>query len=868
MAENIEITGQTQDLVAQLRLVTNIIREVATNTTSTPSVSENVVNSWNRLSNRIRETSTSIRSTTSNMIQSISSFGSAMATNLSSWQNFKSMIQSTIPVIQSYAQAAMQAIRSSPITSAIMSGWKNFSTMLKDNMKSLQSFSGMMQTVMGAQFFNMIGDTIKKTEALNNQLLALKSHSMWAGLGKDFERLGEITGGLATKMQLLPSVSRATAFGIDLSNGKLEEFTVLAQKLGMVMGKDLVSSFDDLITGIGRQSVMIMDNLGILIKRGEANEKFAKSNGIAVRSMSAQQKMQAFLNETLLKGKEIVENIDMTKMTVSGTKAVAMLEEGMTRLKRWIAESFVNVGDSIGRFFFFATASMEEIEALKRAEAKENADRLATELFQTSMATMSQTESYKRFYEERKALGEKDMFIQQRYFDLYIKNAHDMNSYAFNSAVARFENEEKLRQRKIFDESIAFVEHTEQYKKFYEEQRSMGKSDLDIKKTYVQEHMKNIASITKDAFNDTMGSQTAIIDLFITGINKVEARWKQYQDSLNKSEEDDKEAKKKAKDDKEALEKWIEVRKIKADIYANSVEDEIKKERLLSAAIIKELRERQVLYNKTTDDNDKLKLAENALFDAKILEEQQKMRDTILKITQDSEKKRKEWVEKNNEGILDEIEKQQKAESDLEKKEQDRKDKEFDEAIEKLAKDIAKRNKAVAKAALKEEKETEKERLVSKFEFEKHMADIGKEGIRMLADFSATMIEDVMFGEKEFHKEMIGDFAKMIGSQLISKGTFNVLEGAIATAMGLGWGPTQLAVGGAEIAAGVGMGGIGKTIGTTSDKKDDDKKSEASKDRNNMNRSNTSVAKVNTYLFPSKRAYNQNLQQSNAEIYG
>ena len=45
------------------------------------------------------------------------------------------------------------------------------------------------------------------------------------------------------------------------------------------MGQDATKSLDDLITALGRSSPMILDNLGLSVKLGEANEKYAQKLG-------------------------------------------------------------------------------------------------------------------------------------------------------------------------------------------------------------------------------------------------------------------------------------------------------------------------------------------------------------------------------------------------------------------------------------------------------------------------------------------------------------------------------------------------------------------------------------------------------------
>lgn len=141
------------------------------------------------------------------------------------------------------------------------------------------------------------------------------------------------------------------------------------------------------------------------------------------------------------------------------------------------------------------------------------------------------------------------------------------------------------------------------------------------------------------------------------------------------------------------------------------------------------------------------------------------------------------------------------------------------------------------------------------------------EGGQMFADFSAMILNDVLMGEKEWSKEMIGDFAKMMGSKLINTGSFNAFEGAIkAFVENDPRGFIQMKIGGAEVLAGIAMGGVGKMVGTSGGGGSAKDEKTASMDKNRMGDKQKSVIGITTYLFPNSQAYYRQQIDTNRKI--
>lgn len=104
---------------------------------------------------------------------------------------------------------------------------------------------------------------------------------------------------------------------------QLMEIAKAANKLNPLLG-DTTYLYESIATGIKRQSPLILDNLGLTIKVGEANEKYARALGKSVEQLTAEEKQMALLNATLVAGSQLLEQVGNN--TDAATDAIARME--------------------------------------------------------------------------------------------------------------------------------------------------------------------------------------------------------------------------------------------------------------------------------------------------------------------------------------------------------------------------------------------------------------------------------------------------------------------------------------------------------------------------------------------------------------
>lgn len=137
------------------------------------------------------------------------------------------------------------------------------------------------------------------------------------GLGRDaeeaFAKINKASVGLISEEALVVAANRALAFKIPLED--IPKLLEISRAAAREMGLTTEFAFDKIVTGIGRASPLLIDDLGIKLKIGDANKKMAESLGKVVSQLTAQELGQAVLNETLAEGQEIVDRQNLSTLT-------------------------------------------------------------------------------------------------------------------------------------------------------------------------------------------------------------------------------------------------------------------------------------------------------------------------------------------------------------------------------------------------------------------------------------------------------------------------------------------------------------------------------------------------------------------------
>lgn len=225
------------------------------------------------------------------------------------------------------------------------------------------------------------------TNSIGNLLSAVGEGQRIDGLTQSFEDLqasiGRIgtqslqelrnaTRGLVSDLELFEAANNAVLLGVDRGTGAFTELAAAAVTLGQATGRTATQALNDLTTGIGRQSRLILDNLGIIVDTNKAYEDYAASIGVATNALTEQQQTLAFqaavldsVNAKVAELGEIQEN--------AGTAALRA-EAAFSNLRKEFLQglsSSTELGSAIGEL----ADALRDVDAQQLAE---DIGRLAT----------------------------------------------------------------------------------------------------------------------------------------------------------------------------------------------------------------------------------------------------------------------------------------------------------------------------------------------------------------------------------------------------------------------------------------------------------------------------------------------------------
>lgn len=146
--------------------------------------------------------------------------------------------------------------------------------------------------------------------------------------------LNRVSKGTIDTMTLVRNAGTAMMMGInpDDVTGLME----IARATAKMTGQTTVKAFEDITLAVGRQSKMILDNLGIILDVEKANKEYAESLGTTSAALTDTERKQAFMNATMKAGRDLMQMLgDQTESTAD-------------KFERWKAR-WANIGEVSGR---------------------------------------------------------------------------------------------------------------------------------------------------------------------------------------------------------------------------------------------------------------------------------------------------------------------------------------------------------------------------------------------------------------------------------------------------------------------------------------------------------------------------------------
>lgn len=140
----------------------------------------------------------------------------------------------------------------------------------KETEKGFAGVRGAWLKLAGAFAIGAVG--IKKAMDFNKEFLEFEQsvQAMERQFGVSskaiIKELKAVSQGTISTKDIVLSANKAMALGVTQDLGQMSKLLAIARERGKALGVDTTTAFNDIVTGIGRASPLILDNLGIVTK--------------------------------------------------------------------------------------------------------------------------------------------------------------------------------------------------------------------------------------------------------------------------------------------------------------------------------------------------------------------------------------------------------------------------------------------------------------------------------------------------------------------------------------------------------------------------------------------------------------------------
>lgn len=230
--------------------------------------------------------------------------------------------------------------------------------------KSLDSMVGTLAAGVGISLG--VAGVVQLTRAISDlaiesgkvQQLRASFDGLAVGVGQSsqamLQAMRQASDGLVSDADLILSANKAMLLGVADTGEELSALLEVARSRGAAMGLTTTQAFNDIVTGLGRESALILDNLGITIDLEGVMQQYAATLGLTAAQLDSAQRKQALLNEVMRQSAGIAKPIE-TAATAWERASVAI-----DNAKVALGEAFGPVVQKLAEGVTFVATGMAE----------------------------------------------------------------------------------------------------------------------------------------------------------------------------------------------------------------------------------------------------------------------------------------------------------------------------------------------------------------------------------------------------------------------------------------------------------------------------------------------------------------------------
>ena len=162
--------------------------------------------------------------------------------------------------------------------------------------------------------------------------------------------------GTISDSELILSANRAMLLGVSKDAESMATLIEIAAARARAMGLSTAQAFNDIVTGIGRASPLILDNLGITVDATAAYERYAQQLGVNANALDDNQKKQAILNDVIASSVDLIK--DNSTQAQQQAEAFQRMDAAIQNAKQALGELFTPAAAAIANNLAEATERM------------------------------------------------------------------------------------------------------------------------------------------------------------------------------------------------------------------------------------------------------------------------------------------------------------------------------------------------------------------------------------------------------------------------------------------------------------------------------------------------------------------------------
>lgn len=227
---------------------------------------------------------------------------------------------------------------------------KDFAKMGKQLIKVGVAFAGVTVAIKGAKKvwdFSEEGAKLLRLEQAGHQL----AKTYGADMDRIVDHVKAASLGTVAEMDIIASANKALMLGVADTAEEMAQLMEVAAVRGRAMGLSTQQAFNDLVTGIGRASPLILDNLGIVTGGIKTYKEYAKSIGKSVDTMTDAEKKQALFNKAVKETQPLLEQMGGLVQDTAGEYETlgAYVKDSADEIKKAFAEDTGPIVAAINR---------------------------------------------------------------------------------------------------------------------------------------------------------------------------------------------------------------------------------------------------------------------------------------------------------------------------------------------------------------------------------------------------------------------------------------------------------------------------------------------------------------------------------------